>query len=120
MESSSSQRTRSAVVADMLDRITIGGGCSEPEVITPDTSASAMRWVAALAGEAWGTEPSSACPYITEWVKAINYGTRDDGAFRTQLLRPLIPRIAESKRSPDIVALRILMGVDFLVRDAAP
>ena len=39
---------------------------------------------------------------------------------RTQLLRPLIPQIAKSKRSPDIVALRVLIGLDFLVRDAAP
>jgi len=109
----------------MLDKITIGTGCDAPQTITAETPASAMQWVAVLAGEPWSRQPKCASPIVTAWMRAIN-GVLDEDyvvdaqALRTSLLRPLIPRIIGSRGADEVEAIRRYIGIDFLVRQAAP
>jgi hypothetical protein len=122
--SSSSRRIHPGAVA-MLDEITVDLGGEEPEAVSVDTQASAMQWVAILAGEAWTRRPACACPVIAGFVDAINFAIDDQTvaaahSVRTRVLRPLIQGIIGSKSTIDCEKKRAFFVLDFLAREAGP
>lgn len=78
-----------------------------------------MEMVAWLAGEPHSDEPTCACPVLTSFVRALNDALPDDG-LRTRLLRPLVPRLVNSRRDPGSELARGLAIADAAVRHFLP
>ena len=83
-----------------------------------DQGACAMELVAFLAGEPHSSAPECACPVIAEILRSWN----DDlpGPDRNRLLKPLLPRVAGSRSSPEVMAIRAWMVIDWLIRTWTP
>ena len=78
----------------------------------------AMEMVAWLAGEAHSDEPSCACPVIAAFVRACNDAMGDQA--RNRHLRPLVPKLVNTRSSPAVERRRGLVVVDALVRELLP
>ena len=77
----------------------------------------AMEAVAHLAGEPWSDQPDCACPVIAAFLRGWNDNLAD--GRRTDLLRPLLPRIVGTRRR-EAEPIRSIMAADWLVRACAP
>ncbi len=84
-----------------------------------DEGACVMEAVAYVAGEPWTDRPACACPVISAFMRAWNDDLPTD-ADRDRLLRPLIPRLAGSRATPEVETCRAWLAVDWLVRTCAP
>jgi hypothetical protein len=78
----------------------------------------AMEMVAWLAGEPHSDEPTCACPVIAAFVRACNDAMGD--AARNRYLRPLVPKLVNTRASDTIERRRGLVVVDALVRQLVP
>ncbi len=78
----------------------------------------AMEMVAWLAGEAHSDEPVCACPVLAAFVRACNDAMSD--AQRNRYLRPLVPRLVNTRGSAASERQRGLVVVDALVRHLLP
>jgi hypothetical protein len=78
-----------------------------------------MEMVAWLAGEAHSDQPDCACPVLTAFVRALNDALPDDG-LRTRLLRPLVPRLVNSRANASTELARGLAIGDAMVRHFLP
>lgn len=86
---------------------------------TAHEGACVMEAVAYVAGEPWTDRPACACPVISAFCRSWNDALPTD-ADRDRLLRPLIPRLAGSRATPEVETCRAWLAVDWLVRTCAP
>ena len=84
----------------------------------PNGEACVMEAVAFVAGEPWSDHPQCACPVISIFLRAWNDALPDDE--RDQLLRPLIPRLINTRGSTALEKRRALMAADWLIRVHTP
>lgn len=85
---------------------------------TRDDGMCAMEMVAWLAGEPHSDEPSCACPVLAAFVRACNDSMSDE--LRNRHLRPLVPRLVNTRSSAAAERARGLRVVDALVRQLLP
>lgn len=85
---------------------------------TRDDGMCAMEMVAWLAGEPHSDEPTCACPVIAAFVRACNDSMSD--VARNRYLRPLVPRLVNTRGLVATERLRGLVVVDALVRELLP
>lgn len=78
----------------------------------------AMEMVAWLAGEVHSDEPRCACPVIAAFVRACNDALHDEA--RNRLLRPLVPKLINTRANAAVERVRGLVVVDTLVRQLVP
>lgn len=78
-----------------------------------------MEAVAWLSGEPHSDEPKCACPVITRAMQRLNDRIEDE-AVRTELLRPLLPKIVGSRAGRGVVIKRGFVAADMAVRVFAP
>ena len=79
----------------------------------------AMEAVAWLAGEPHSDTPACACPVIARAMIRLNDRIKDQ-AMRTELLRPLLPRIVGSRASREVMIKRGFLAADMAVHIFAP
>src|SRR4051812_33810713 len=84
-----------------------------------DSEMCVMEAVAFVAGEPWSDAPKCACPVISTFLRNWNDSLRTD-TDRDRLLKPLIPRLIDTKGSPELEEKRSLMCADWLVRVNTP
>ena len=75
--------------------------------------------VAWYAGEPHSDRPACECPIIGQFARNINDSIRSD-ELRTELLRPLIPRLAGSKSTRAVETKRGFVAADWAVRVFLP
>lgn len=78
----------------------------------------AMEMVAWLAGEPHSDEPACACPVIAAFVRACNDAMSDQA--RNRHLRPLVPRLVNTRSGASVEQRRGLVVADGLVRELLP
>ncbi|MBL9077990.1 MAG: hypothetical protein JNL08_10830 [Planctomycetes bacterium] len=83
-----------------------------------DDGMCAMEMVAWLAGEPHSDEPTCACPVIAAFVRACNDAMSDEG--RNRYLRPLVPKLVNTRATAALERRRGLVVVDALVRHLLP
>ena len=71
----------------------------------------AASWIA---GEPWSDHPACVCPVIGSFLRSWNDALPDDE--RNTLLKPLIPRVINTRGGEDLEHRRALMAADWLVR----
>ena len=102
-----------------LNKVLVRKGNHSPQQPNPHVQASAMELVSILANEPWSDHPACACPYITAFV--INWqNSITDDAVRTELMRPLIPRIIGTRGNDALMLRRMWMGLDWDIRVRTP
>lgn len=79
--------------------------------LSRDDGLCAMEMVAWLAGEEHSDEPDCACPVLTAYTRCFNDLLPDDAA-RIKHLRPLIPRLVNSRRNARVARARAFMAAD--------
>jgi hypothetical protein len=79
----------------------------------PDGEMCVMEAVAYVAGEPWSDHPACACPVITAFAMVINDRLGDD--FRQRLL-PYVPRLVNTRSTPEIELRRAYRVADWAVR----
>jgi len=84
-----------------------------------DAGHCAMELVAWLAGEKHSDSPACACPVVAGAARRLNDRIRDT-AMRTELMRPLLPRIVGSRASRAVMVKRGFIAADMAVRVFAP
>jgi hypothetical protein len=97
-----------------LDTIALSYGSHK----APDAGMCAMEAVAWLAGEPHSDAPACACPIITRAMIRLN--DRMPESLRTELLRPLLPRIIGTRASREVMIKRGYVAADMAVRVFAP
>ena len=83
-----------------------------------DDGACAMELAAHLAGEPHSDHPPCVCPVLGAFVRSWNDNLPDDK--RNELLKPIIPRLLNTRGSKKLETRRALMAADWLVRTHAP
>jgi hypothetical protein len=78
-----------------------------------------MELVAWLSGERHSDEPSCACPVLGAFVRAFNDLLPDDDA-REHYLRPLAPRLVNTKANAATERARAFLAADCAVRFFGP
>ena len=84
-----------------------------------DDGVCAMELVAWFAGEKHSDEPRCACPLLGALVRATNDLCHDADA-RDRILRPLTPRLVQSRADPFIESQRAWLAADAVARFLAP
>jgi hypothetical protein len=74
-----------------------------------------MEMVAWLAGEEHSDEPDCACPILSAYARCMNDLLPDDEARRKHL-RPMVPRMVNSKMGEAIATARAFLAVDCTAR----
>ena len=85
----------------------------------PDSTFCVMEAVAFVAGEPWSDHPECACPIISSFLRSWNDSLPSD-AERDRLLKPLIPKLVNTRRTKEIELSRGLMAADWLIRIHTP
>jgi hypothetical protein len=78
----------------------------------------AMEMTAWLAGEEHSDEPRCTCPVISAFVRALNDALPDEQ--RSALLRPLVPRLVNTRGDAALERARGRLVADMLVRSLVP
>ena len=81
--------------------------------------ACVMEAVAYVAGEPWSDKPECACPIISSFLRSWNDALPTD-ADRDRLLKPLIPKLVNTRGDKALEEKRALMAADWLVRVNTP
>lgn len=80
--------------------------------------ACVMEAVAYIARERWSDHPDCVCPVIAAFCRSWNDALPDDE--RNELLKPLVPRLVDTRATKEIEERRALMAADWLVRVNTP
>src|SRR6266850_1194287 len=80
-----------------------------------EAGACAMEAVAWLAGEPHSDRPQCACPVISKAMIRLNDRIGDD-EMRTELLRPLLPKIIGTRAAREVMIKRGFIAADFAER----
>ena len=86
---------------------------------TPDGAMCVMEAVAYVSGDVWTDAPVCVCPVIAALCRAWNDSLQTD-ADRDRLLKPLIPRLVNSRSTGAVETRRAWLATDWLVRTHAP
>jgi hypothetical protein len=78
-----------------------------------------MELVSFVAGEPWSDTPQCVCPVIGQFMRTWNDSLPDDES-RTRLLKPLIPKILNTRSTPEIELARVMLCVDWVCREFTP
>ena len=78
-----------------------------------------MEAVAWVAGEPWSDHPQCACPVVSAFMRSWNDALPTD-EDRTRLLKPLIPKLINSRGDAELEKRRATMAADWLVRTYTP
>ncbi len=84
-----------------------------------DDGMCAMEMVAWLAGEEHSDHPHCACPVLGAVTRAFNDSLLSDGQ-RERLLRRLVPKLVNSRATPDVHRRRAFRLVDMALRELIP
>src|SRR5690606_22608073 len=95
-----------------LDTLTLAAGCHDP-----GDEMCVMEAVAFIAGEKWTDQPECASPVIGAFMRAWNDALPGDDR---QDLKRFIPRLVDSRGTPEQEDLRGWMALDWLVRVHTP
>ena len=79
----------------------------------------AMEAVAWLAGEPHSDAPACACPVVAKFVTRLNDRISDD-VTRTELLRPILPKIIGTRAGREAMIKRGFIAADYAVRVFSP
>ena len=82
---------------------------------TREDGLCAMEMVAWLAGEEHSDEPECACPVLTAYTRCFNDLLPNDAA-RIKHLRPMIPRLVNSRRNARVSRARAFLAADCSAR----
>ena len=85
---------------------------------SPEHGMCAMEAVAWLAKLPHSDRPECTCPIIAEFVRSWNDSLNDDD--RNRLLKPLLPRLLNTRSTPEIAERRTYLALDWLVRHHTP
>jgi hypothetical protein len=86
---------------------------------SPNSTFCVMEAVAYVAGEPWSDKPECACPIISSFLRSWNDALPTD-ADRDRLLKPLIPKLVNTRGDKALEEKRALMAADWLVRVNTP
>ncbi len=86
---------------------------------TRDEGMCLLEAVAFVAGESHTDYPQCVCPVLASFGRSWNDGLESD-AERNRLLKPLIPRLINTKGSPALTEARSWMALDWLIRVQTP
>ena len=75
----------------------------------------ALEVAAYLAGEPHSDKPVCVCPVIREFVVSW-----PNNAERDRLIKPLLPKILDTRASPEVMLRRSMLAVDWMVREFTP
>jgi hypothetical protein len=78
-----------------------------------------MEAVAYVAGEPWSDAPVCACPVIGAFLRNWN-DSLPSNAERDRLLKPLIPKLIETRSTHEVEEKRAYLALDWLVRVHTP
>jgi hypothetical protein len=84
-----------------------------------EDGACAMEIASWLIGDKWSDAPPCVCPVLGAFMRSWNDGIADDDT-RTRLLKPLIPRLINTRSTPEIEQRRAAMAADWLIRVYTP
>ena len=85
----------------------------------PDAGACIMEAVAFVAGEPWSDYPQCVSPVIGAFLRSWNDNLPTD-ADRERLLRPLIPRIINTRADAATEGRRSYLALDWMIRTFLP
>jgi hypothetical protein len=103
-----------------VQALEIGHGSHDAPAVNGPASGQAcvMEMVAYVAGEPWSDHPKCACPVITSFLIRWNDDLPD--ADRTRLIKPLIPKVADTRSTKAVEERRSFMALDWLIREHTP
>ena len=81
--------------------------------------ACVMEMVAFAAGQPHSDQPPCVCPVIGTFLRSWNDGLPSDDA-RSELLKPLIPKVIETKATLEVELARVMLCIDWLCREFTP
>jgi len=81
--------------------------------------ACAMELASWLTGDDWSDHPPCVCPVLGEFMRTWNDGISDD-AERTTLLKPLIPKLINTRGDNKLEQRRAMMAADWMIRVHTP
>jgi hypothetical protein len=81
-----------------------------------DTDMCVMEAVAWVTHKEWSDHPPCVCPVISAFMRSWNDGLPNDDE-RTALLKPLIPKLINTRGSAALEQHRATMAADWLVRE---
>jgi hypothetical protein len=108
------RRSTTAPSAPKLDlkKLVLKSGSHEP-----DGEFCVMEAVAYVAGEKWSDSPKCASPSISGFLRCWNDGMNDEDR---QMLKPLIPKLVNSRGSDDLERRRYMLAFDWTIREMVP
>lgn len=74
-----------------------------------------MEMVAWLAGEEHTDEPACTCPVLAAYARGMNDALPDD-ASRHRFMRPLVPKLIDTRRSRALASERAMAALDHALR----
>ena len=107
-------KARLAKIADH----TLKHGGHNPNNPNGQFDACVMEAVAFVAGEPWSDHPECTCPIIGAFLRSWNDSLNDED--RNRLLKPMIPRLINTKATEKIESRRAWMALDWLIREFTP
>ncbi len=85
----------------------------------PTEGACVMEAVAYVAGEKWSDHPECVSPVIGAFLRSWNDGLPTD-ADRDRLLKPLIPKIINTRSTQAVEEQRSYLALDWMIRTFLP
>ena len=98
-----------------LETITLKSGSHNDR----DDGVCAMEAVAWLAGEPHTDHPQCTCRVLAAWMRGWNDGLPSD-ADRDRLLKPLLPRLLNTRSTKAVEERRSFIALDWLIREFLP
>ena len=85
---------------------------------SPDDGMCLLEAAAYLAGEPHSDHPQCVCPVLAAFGRSWNDSLDDEA--RNRLLKPFLPRLLNTRSTPDVQDRRAFMAADWAVRTYAP
>ncbi len=97
-----------------IERIVLESGAHG----SPKQGFCVMEAVAYVASEPFSDHPQCACPVIASFLRSWNDNLSDED--RSRLLKPLVPRLLNTRSTLEVEDRRAWLAFDWLVREFAP
>lgn len=97
-----------------LSTITLARGMHD----TPGDGMCLLEAAAYLAGEPFSDHPQCVCPVLAAFGRSWNDSLDDQ--TRNRLLKPFLPRLLNTRSTPDVQDRRAFMAADWAVRTYTP
>lgn len=107
----------------MQDRLTIeellnGINLQRGKHATRNDGVCAMEAAAWMAGEPHSDHPQCVCPAIAAFMRSWNDALSDKD--RNRLLKPLVPKVLDTRSTPEVARRRSLLALDWFIRIFTP